>query len=176
MTFFKEKLTKVKAFVFDVDGVMSSATQVLSADGESVRSANLKDGFAILAAVHKGYHFAIITGGCTIEVVNRCKKYGISDVYNGSLNKVPALFNFLEKYGLDADEIVYMGDDLPDYQPMMKAGVAVCPRDAAPEIKSISSYISDHNGGEGCVRDIIEQVMRAQGTWIDAETMDWSKF
>ena len=176
MTFFKEKLTKVKAFVFDVDGVLSTETQVLSSDGETVRSSNLKDGFALMAAVRRGYKVAVITGGRTIEVINRCKKIGIMDIYTGTLDKLPCLNDFIQKNNLKHEEIIYMGDDLPDYQPMIKAGIAVCPADAAPEIKAISSYISERKGGEGCARDIIEQVMRSQGTWINPELMDWSKF
>lgn len=176
MSFFKEKLTKIKAFVFDVDGVLSRETQLLSSDGETIRSSNLKDGFAMMTAIRRGYHIAVITGGRTIEVINRCKKTGIKDIYTGTLDKLPCFIDFMQRNNLKKDEVVYMGDDLPDYPPMMNAGIAVCPKDAAPEIKAIASYISDRKGGEGCARDIIEQVMRAQNTWIIPEKMDWSKF
>jgi 3-deoxy-D-manno-octulosonate 8-phosphate phosphatase (KDO 8-P phosphatase) len=176
MAFFKEELTKVKAFVFDVDGVISAATQVLSSDGETVRTSNLKDGFALVYAIRIGYPVAVITGGKTIEVINRCKKLGIKDVYIGSLRKLPSLYNFLEKNNLKAEEVMYMGDDLPDYPAMKAVGVPVCPKDAAHEIKAISHYISDKNGGDGCVRDVLEQVLRAQGKWIDCEKMDWNLF
>ncbi len=176
MAFFKEELTKVKAFVFDVDGVISAATQVLTPEGETVRTSNLKDGFALVYAVRIGYPVCVITGGKTIEVLKRCEKIGIRDVYAGSLKKLPALYDFLEKNNLKANEVMYMGDDLPDYPAMKVVGVPVCPRDAAPEIKAISHYISDKNGGEGCVRDVLEQVMRAQGKWIDVEKMDWNLF
>lgn len=176
MAFFKEELTKVKAFVFDVDGVISAATQVLSSDGETVRTSNLKDGFALVYAIRNGYPIAVITGGKTIEVINRCKKLGIKDVYIGSLRKLPSLYDFLEKNNLKAEEVMYMGDDLPDYPAMKAVGVPVCPKDAAHEIKAISHYISDKNGGDGCVRDVLEQVLRAQGKWIDCEKMDWNLF
>lgn len=176
MTFFKEELTKVKAFVFDIDGVISAATQVLSSDGETVRTSNLKDGFALVYAIRNGYPVGVITGGKTIEVINRCKKLGIKDVYIGSLRKLPSLYDFLEKNNLKAEEVMYMGDDLPDYPAMKVVGVPVCPKDAAHEIKAISHYISDKNGGEGCVRDVLEQVLRAQGKWIDCEKMDWNLF
>jgi 3-deoxy-D-manno-octulosonate 8-phosphate phosphatase (KDO 8-P phosphatase) len=176
MAFFKEELTKVKAFVFDVDGVLSAATQVLSPDGETVRTSNLKDGFALVYAIRIGYQVCVITGGKTIEVVNRCKKIGVKDVYLGSLKKLPSLYDFLEKNDLKADEVMYMGDDLPDYPAMKVVGVPVCPKDAAQEIKAISHYISDKNGGDGCVRDVLEQVLRAQGKWIDCEKMDWNLF
>lgn len=176
MAFFKEELTNVKGFVFDVDGVLSSTVQLLAPDGETVRTSNIKDGFALMAAIRSGYAICVITGGKTIEVINRCKKIGIKDVYVGTLNKLPCFYDFLEKNNLNAEEIIYMGDDLPDYQPMMKAGIPVCPKDASPEIKSISKYISDRKGGDGCVRDIIEQVMRAQGKWINSEKMNWEGF
>lgn len=176
MAFFKEELTKVKAFVFDVDGVLSAATQVLNLDGETVRTSNLKDGFALIYAIKMGYLICVITGGKTIDVLKRCEKIGIKDVYAGSLKKLPCLYHFLEKNNLKADEVMYMGDDLPDYPVMKMVGVPVCPRDAAQEIKAISHYISDKNGGEGCVRDVLEQVMRAQGKWINCETMNWNLF
>jgi len=176
MAFFKEELTKVKAFVFDIDGVISAATQVLSSDGETVRTSNLKDGFALVYAIRIGYPVCVITGGKTIEVINRCKKLGVKDVYIGSLRKLPSLYDFLEKNNLKAEEVMYMGDDLPDYPAMKAVGVPVCPKDAAHEIKAISHYISDKNGGDGCVRDVLEQVLRAQGKWIDCEKMDWNLF
>src|SRR5665647_3192892 len=176
MAFFKEELTKVKAFVFDVDGVISKATQVLSPEGETVRTSNLKDGFALVYAIRIGYPVCVITGGKTVEVINRCKKLGIEDMYIGSLRKLPCLYDFLEKNGLKAEEVMYMGDDLPDYPAMKVVGVPVCPNDASQEIKAISHYISDKNGGDGCVRDVLEQVMRAQGKWIDCEKIDWDLF
>jgi 3-deoxy-D-manno-octulosonate 8-phosphate phosphatase (KDO 8-P phosphatase) len=176
MAFFKEELTKVKAFVFDVDGVISAATQLLTPEGETVRTSNLKDGFAMVYAVRIGYPVCVITGGKTIEVLKRCEKIGIKDIYAGSLRKLPALNDFLKKNNLKAEEVMYMGDDLPDYPAMKVVGVPVCPNDAAPEIKAISHYISDKNGGDGCVRDVLEQVMRAQGKWIDVEKMDWNLF
>ena len=101
---------------------------------------------------------------------------GIKYIYAGSLRKLPALHDFLEKNNLKAEDVMYMGDDLPDYPVMKTVGVPVCPLDAAPEIKAISHYISDKNGGEGCIRDVLEQVMRAQGTWMDPEKMDWNMF
>ena len=176
MAFFKEEVTKVKAFVFDVDGVLSASTQMLTPEGETVRTSNLKDGFALVYAVRIGYPVCVITGGKTIEVLKRCEKIGIKDIYAGSLRKLPSLYDFLEKNHLKADEVMYMGDDLPDYPAMKVVGVPVCPKDAAPEIKAISHYISDKNGGDGCIRDVLEQVMRAQGKWIDVEKMDWNLF
>ena len=176
MTFFKEELTKVKAFVFDVDGVLSTSTQILTPEGETARSSNLKDGFALIYAVKIGYPIGVITGGKTIDVIKRCEKIGIKDLYAGSLKKLPCLYDFLEKNKLKAEEVLYMGDDLPDFPAMKMVGVPVCPNDAAPEIKAISHYISNKNGGEGCVRDVLEQVLRAQGKWIDPDKMNWNMF
>ncbi len=176
MAFFKEELKRVKAFVFDIDGVLSAATQVLTAEGETVRTSNLKDGFALMYAIRIGYPVCVITGGKTIDVIKRCEKIGIKDLYTGSLKKLPSLIDFLEKNNMSADQVMYMGDDLPDYPAMKAVGVPVCPRDAAPEIKAISHYISDKDGGQGCVRDVLEQVLRAQGKWIDCEKMNWNIF
>ena len=135
MAFFKQELMKVKAFVFDVDGVLSKATQVLSPDGETVRTSNLKDGFALVFAVRTGYPVCIITGGKTIEVIKRCEKIGIKDVYTGSLKKLPCLYDFLEKNNLKAEEVMYMGDDLPDYPAMQVVGVPCVPRMQPPKLK-----------------------------------------
>ena len=176
MGFFKEELTKVKAFVFDIDGVISAATQVLTPEGETVRTSNLKDGFALMYAIRIGYPVCVITGGKTIDVIKRCEKIGIKDLYTGSLKKLPCLIDFMEKNNLKSEEVMYMGDDLPDYPVMMAVGVPVCPKDAAQEIKAISHYISDKDGGQGCVRDVLEQVLRSQGKWIDCEKMNWEMF
>ncbi len=176
MAFFKEELANVKGFVFDVDGVLSSTVQQLTLDGETVRTVSVKDGFALMAAISKGYSFGVITGGNTIDVINRCKRLGIKYLYTGIFDKLPCFYDFLEKNNLKAEEVIYVGDDLPDYPAMIKAGIPVCPNDAAPEIKAISKYISDRKGGDGCIRDVIEQVMRAQGTWIEPDKMDWASF
>ncbi len=176
MGFFKEELTKVKAFVFDIDGVISAATQALTPEGETVRTSNLKDGFALMYAIRIGYPVCVITGGKTIDVIKRCEKIGIKDLYTGSLKKLPCLIDFMEKNNLKSEEVMYMGDDLPDYPVMRAVGVPVCPKDAAQEIKAISHYISDKDGGQGCVRDVLEQVLRSQGKWIDCEKMNWELF
>jgi len=176
MAFFKEELNKIKGFVFDVDGVLSHNVISISPEGDPIRTANMKDGYAIMFALHSGYNIGIITGGKTQETRGRLEKLGISQIYMGTLDKVPCLQDFMSKNELTSDEILYMGDDIPDYNVMAMAGLAVCPNDAAPEIKEISAYISHRNGGEGCVRDVIEQVMRAQGKWLHAEDINWSSF
>ncbi len=176
MAFFKEELSKIKSFIFDVDGVISHNVLSLSPDGDPVRTSNMKDGYAIMYAIRSGYPIGIITGGKTQDTKGRLDRLGITQVYMGTLDKVPCLYDFLKKNNLTADQVLYMGDDIPDYNVMTKVGLPVCPNDAAPEIKEISAYISHLNGGEGCVRDVIEQVMRAQGKWCHPEEINWSSF
>jgi 3-deoxy-D-manno-octulosonate 8-phosphate phosphatase (KDO 8-P phosphatase) len=176
MAFLKEELIKIKAFVFDVDGVISHNILSLSPEGDPVRTSNMKDGYAIMYALRAGYPIGIITGGKTADTRGRLERLGITHIYMGTLDKVPCLIDFLEKTNLTAEEILYMGDDIPDYNIMTKVGLPVCPNDAATEIKEISAYISHRNGGEGCVRDVIEQVLRSQEKWIHPEKINWSSF
>ncbi len=173
MTFIKDKLRDIKALVFDIDGVLSLDTSPLNEDGDPVRTANVKDGYAIRNALNMGYHVAIITGGAVERVRLRYEKIGVPHIYMGVRDKVQPLKDFMEKVGVTEDQVLYMGDDLIDYQIMSIVGFACCPKDAVHEIKEISSYISDKNGGEGCVRDIIEQVMRSQDTWINEKSYYW---
>jgi len=176
MAFFKEELNKIKGFVFDVDGVLSHNVLSLSPDGDPVRTANMKDGYAIMYAIRLGYPIGIITGGKTQDTKGRLERLGIKQVYMGTLNKVPCMLDFMNQNNLTADEILYMGDDIPDYNVMKMVGLPVCPNDAAEEIREISAYISHKNGGEGCVRDVIEQVLRAQEKWNHPEEINWSSF
>jgi len=169
MTFFKEKLKNIRAFIFDVDGVLSMDVSPLDENGDPVRTANIKDGFAIRYALQNGFHVAIITGANTQRVKLRYKKLGVEHIYLNSFNKTECLDEILTKTGLTKDEILYMGDDLVDHPIMLEVGIPTCPIDAVPEIKAISQYISDKKGGEGCVRDIIEQVMRSQEKWFGQE-------
>ena len=173
MTNFKEDLQKIKAFAFDVDGVLSSPNVYLHPNGELMRSMNTKDGYALQYTVKRGYPIAIITGGRTESVGLRFKGLGINDIYLGSSQKVNDFNHFIQKYGLDAGDVLYMGDDLPDYEVMKLSGVACCPSDAVEEIKSVSDYISHLGGGEGCVRDVIEQVLRLHGRWMESEAFIW---
>jgi 3-deoxy-D-manno-octulosonate 8-phosphate phosphatase (KDO 8-P phosphatase) len=164
---FKERLKNIKAFVFDVDGVFSHNV-FLHPNGDMLRSMNTKDGFALYYAVNKqSFYTAIITGGYSESVKTRFNAMGITDVYIKSIDKLDDFDDFIYKYNLKPEEVLYMGDDIPDYDVMKIVGVPVCPADAAEEIKAISVYISDKNGGDGCVRDVIEQVLRAQGKWFD---------
>jgi 3-deoxy-D-manno-octulosonate 8-phosphate phosphatase (KDO 8-P phosphatase) len=173
MGFFKEDLVKVKAFVFDVDGVFSKSVLFLHHSGDIMRSTNIKDGFAVQHAIKQGYKICIISGGTSESVRVRFNGLGVNDIYLGASHKVAAYEEFIMRYNLKDEEILYMGDDLPDYPVMERVGVPVCPADAAEEIKSISAYISNIKGGEGCVRDVIEQVMRAQKKWFNKESFTW---
>ena len=171
MTFFKEDLKKVKAFVFDVDGVLSKDTSPLNEDGDPVRTANVKDGFAIRNAILFGYPVAVITGGYIERVPKRYERLGVKYFYNNARDKVKCLEDFLGKTGIDVENVLFMGDDLVDYTVMKKVGIPVCPIDAVADIKAISKYVSYKNGGEGCVRDIIEQTLRAQNKWFTDEML-----
>jgi len=173
MSSFKENLRKVKAFVFDVDGVLSYQTIILHYSGEPLRTINIRDGFAIQLAVKKNYPIAIITGGNSESVRKRFLGLGVKDVYLKSQDKKDNLNDFISRYKLDPSTILYMGDDLPDYEVMTQVGFPTCPADAVVEIKLISKYISNLNGGEGCVRDVIEQVLRLHGKWMDTDSFKW---
>ncbi len=171
MGFFKEELLNVKAFVFDVDGVLSRDVSPLNEDGDPVRTANVKDGFAIRNAIDFGYPVAIITGGYIERVRLRYEKLGVKFFYDRARDKVECLNDFLEKTGTDAKNVLFMGDDLVDYQVMSVVGIPTCPKDAVHDIKEISEYISDKKGGEGCVRDVIEQTLRAQNRWFTKDML-----
>lgn len=171
---FIEELQKIKAMVFDVDGVLSSDCVPLHPSGEPMRMVNIKDGYAIQLAIKKGYHVAIITGGKTDAVRKRFESLGMKDIYMGAAYKIRTFNEYLSKYNLKSDEVLYMGDDIPDFEIMKSCGFPCCPKDAAPEIKAISRYISPQKGGEGCGRDIIEQVLKANKDWMDnAEAFGW---
>lgn len=164
----------IKAVVFDVDGVLSGETIPLHPNGDPMRTVNIKDGYALQLAKKKGLHVAIITGGYTDSVRLRYERLGLDDIYMRSAVKIKTYDEFLAKYGLSDDEVLYMGDDIPDYEVMKRCGCPCCPADACPEIKAISIYVSHRKGGMGCARDVLEQVMRVQGTWLsDAEAFGW---
>lgn len=169
MGFFKDDLKKVRAFVFDVDGVLSRQEVSLSADGELIRTSCAKDGYAIMYSGKKGYVVAIISGGGSPGLEERFRKLGIKDIYLKIADKVEALEDLMQKYDLQPEEILYMGDDIPDYNVMTRIGVPVCPADACEEIKSVSRYISDIPGGMGCARDVIAQVLKAREDWMDTK-------
>jgi 3-deoxy-D-manno-octulosonate 8-phosphate phosphatase (KDO 8-P phosphatase) len=173
MSNFKEELRNVRAFIFDVDGVLSDAKIYLHPGGELMRSMHIKDGYAIHYALRKGYPVCIITGGNSGAVEERFRNLGVRDIYLKSSDKVKDMRDFAVKYDLGPENILYMGDDLPDYRVMQEVGFPTCPADAVEEIKSISLYISDKSGGDGCARDIIEQVLRLHGRWMESDAFTW---
>jgi len=167
-------LTKIKALVFDVDGVLSAETIQMSEEGLLVRTLNTKDGYALRLAVTEGLHVAIITGAREEAIRRRYERLRINDIFLGSSVKTASLQQLLDKYNLSLDEVLYMGDDIPDYEVMKQVGLPCCPADAAPEIREISLYVSHRNGGYGCVRDVIEQVLKAQRKWMaNADAFSW---
>ena len=150
-------LKKIKAFAFDVDGVLSPSTIPLSSEGEPLRMVNIKDGYALQLAVKYGY-----------EIL------GITNIFQGSAKKLPVLTAWMESKGLEPDEVAYMGDDIPDLQAMRHIGLPCAPHDACTEAKQTAIYVSPFGGGYGCGRDLIEQVMKAQGVWMsDARAFGW---
>lgn len=167
-------LKKIKALVFDVDGVLSSETISLGTDGQPKRSVNIKDGYALQLAVKRGLHVAIITGAKVEEIGIRYKNLGIKEVHLACSVKIPVYEDMLKRLNISDDEVLYMGDDIPDYEIMKRVGLPCCPADAAEEIKQISKYISLRNGGQGCARDVIEQILKSQGLWaMDNVAFGW---
>ncbi len=162
-------LTNVRGIVFDVDGVLSPSTIPMDSEGLPVRLMNVKDGYAIQLAVKKGLKLAIISGGRSKAVALRYRSLGIDDVFMGASFKLPVLEQWMEQTGLDARQVVFVGDDIPDLHAMAAVAVAVAPADAAWQVKEAASYISPCAGGHGVARDIIERVLTAQGMWMDDE-------
>lgn len=170
---YKEILKEINTFIFDVDGVFTNSIVYLMPGGAQVRTANVRDGYAVQLAIKKGYRIAIITGGSSPEVKQRFEALGVQDVFLASSNKVEVYEKYVRENRLKKENICYVGDDIPDWKVMHLVGLPACPADAAPEIKSFCNYISPKNGGEGCVRDVIEQTLRAQNKWFDQDAHEW---
>ncbi len=151
--------------MFDIDGVMTDGKVLVMESGEMVRNINSKDGYALHLAIVKGYRIVVISGGNNLAVQKALARSGINDVFIRQHDKLACYREYLAANNLKDEEVLYMGDDLPDHEVMSRAGVAVCPKDSVPEIKALCQYISPRKGGEGCVRDVIEQVLRVQGNW-----------
>jgi 3-deoxy-D-manno-octulosonate 8-phosphate phosphatase (KDO 8-P phosphatase) len=162
---YKQLLPNITTLIFDVDGVLTNGMITIMPDGQLIRQMNIKDGYALKTAVDEGYNVCIISGGRNEGVRIRLQNLGIKDVYLGAHNKIDQYHELVKKYDLQPENVLYMGDDVPDIPVMKLVGIACCPNDAAPEVQRISKYISNSNGGEGCVRDVIEQTMRVQGKW-----------
>ena len=167
-------LTGIRGIAFDVDGVLSPCTIPMSEDGEPCRMLNIKDGYAIQLAVKKGLRLAIISGGRSKAVALRYRNLGVEDVFMGAAYKLPLFNQWLHDAGLDASEVIFVGDDIPDIHVMEAAGFSVAPADAAWQVKEIADYVSPWEGGQGVARDIIEKVLTAQGMWMDdAHAFGW---
>ncbi len=167
-------LRKIRAIIFDIDGVLSCQTIALGPDGILVRTVNIKDGYALQLAVKLGLRIAIMTGANVETLKVRYGSLGITDVYIGCAVKIKTYEAFLDKYQLKDEEVMYMGDDIPDLEVMRRVGCPVCPRDACSEIREASVYVSDYCGGQGCGRDVVEQTLRAQGLWqMNATAFGW---
>ena len=166
---FLEKLHRIKAFIFDVDGVLTDGIVHVTESGDQLRQFNIKDGYALQLAIKRGYKIAIISGGRSEGVRLRLMGLGITDIFLGIDSKVKVYNGFVSNHQLQAEDILYMGDDIPDLAVMKLVGLAVCPADAVEEIKAISTYISPRNGGKGCVRDVIEKVLKIQHKWEDTQ-------
>jgi 3-deoxy-D-manno-octulosonate 8-phosphate phosphatase (KDO 8-P phosphatase) len=162
---YKEIMNNITTFIFDVDGVLTDSSVHVSETGEMLRIMNIRDGFAMKAALESGYNVCIISGGNNSGVRIRLQNLGIIDIHLASPDKVVTYNDYLKKYNLQSENVLYMGDDIPDYHVMQLVGLPTCPQDAVPEIKEISNYISHIDGGRGAVRDVIEQVMKVQGKW-----------
>ena len=167
-------LNKIRAIIFDIDGVLSAETITMDPDGFPLRTVNIKDGYAIQLAMKLGLRIVIITGANTPSVRVRYEGLGVEDIFLSCAVKIETYDRLLAKYGLTDEEVMYMGDDIPDLEIMRRVGCPVCPKDACPEIKEASIYVSDRKGGYGCGRDVIEQTLRAQGKWVmNAKAFGW---
>jgi len=162
---YKHLLPKIKTFIFDVDGVLTDGKILINSDFELLRSFDTKDGYAMKCALVKGFKIAIITGGRNEAVRERFKELGVIDIYLGAHHKLDAYQDLMDNYDLNPEEILYIGDDIPDIPVMEKVGLGCCPADAASDVKAMADYVSHKKGGEGCVRELIEQVLRVQGKW-----------
>ena len=162
---FKEDIVKVRAFIFDVDGVMTDGGIIPTPDGDFIRRYNAKDGYAIASALREGMKICVISGGRGRMLENRLTMLGVTKMYLNCMDKVAAMNEFFAEHGIDSQNVIYMGDDIPDLECMRLVGIPVCPADACMEVVEASRYVSEFNGGHGAVRDIVEQVMRAQNKW-----------
>ena len=160
-----EKFKAIKTFVFDVDGVLTEGSLLILNDGQMARLMNIKDGYALQLAIKKGYRVVIISGGTSDAVQQRLEKLGVKDCFLKVDNKKEKLMEYVAQHQLNWNEILFMGDDIPDYVPMQLTGLPCCPADAVPEIKQISHYISAFASGKGCARDVIEKVLKLNDHW-----------
>lgn len=166
-------LKDIRTFIFDIDGVLTSGSVLVTEEGEMLRSVNIKDGYALQHAIKQGYKIAIISGGSSEGMLLRFKGLGITEIYLGQKNKLDAFHKILVDFGVSAEQVAYVGDDMPDYPVLKLAGLPCCPADAATDIREICQYISNVKGGYGVARDILEKAMKTQGTWWNNDTHSW---
>ena len=169
----KALLSQVNTFIFDYDGVMTDGTVYMDSNGDPLRTSNVKDGYALQLASKLGYHLAVISGAVVTNITKRLNMLGVRDVFTGVPDKVVKLREYMEAMQLRPEEVVFMGDDIPDLRVMGMVGVPACPADAALEVIEVSAFVSKCSGGRGCVRDVIEQTLKAQGKWMTAEAYSW---
>ena len=160
-----QKFTPIKTFVFDVDGVLTDGSLLILNDGQMARKMNIKDGYSLQLAIKRGYRVIVLSGGAVNTVKDRLNKLGVTDSFFEVINKKEKLLEIVSQYDLKWEEILFMGDDIPDHSVMQLVGLPCCPADAAIEIKQIAAYISSFKGGNGCVRDVIEKVLKLNGHW-----------
>ena len=173
MNDFDQLFKPITTFIFDFDGVMTDGTVFCDFEGHPLRATNVKDGYALQLATKLGYNVAVISGAICPSMIVRMNSLGVTDVFTGIPNKVLKLKEYMLEKKLKAEEIIFMGDDIPDLQVMKSVGLPACPADAADEIKQISQFVSQRGGGKGCVRDVIERVLKVQGKWMTAEAYAW---
>lgn len=173
MSNYKEKLSHIKLFCFDVDGVFTDNIVYLLPDGEQTRTANVRDGYAVQHAVKKGIPIAIISGGKSEAVRRRFEMLGVEEIMLGAARKKEVYESLLQRLGISDEAVCYMGDDIPDLPVLQRVGLPCCPADATPEVKSICQYVSPFNGGAGCVRDVLEQSLKLRGLWLDDDAHVW---
>lgn len=173
---YKELLHQIKAFVFDIDGVLTTGHFQIGPDGRPIRNLNSKDGYAMQLAIRKGYIVGVISGGQCPGVKAALQRLGLTDIYMGASHKMDAWKDFMAVYewdGLKEENVLYMGDDIPDHPLLQVAGVACAPQNAVAEVRSIADYVSHSPGGHGCVRDVIEQTLKLQDNWMLSEDFSW---
>ncbi|MBT3587375.1 MAG: HAD hydrolase family protein [Flavobacteriaceae bacterium] len=168
---YKKYLTKITTLIFDVDGVLTDGSIIVATNGDMYRKMHTKDGYALKTAVDKGFNVCIISGGNNEGVRLRLKGLGIKDVHLGVHHKTETMNTYLGENSILKEQVLYMGDDIPDLQVMKEVGLPCCPQDAVQEIKRISTYVSHKKGGKGCVRDVIEQVLKVQNKWLDTDSV-----
>ena len=173
LTMNETDLSPITTFIFDFDGVMTDGTVFCDFEGHPLRATNVKDGYAIQLATKLGYNVAVISGAVCPSTIVRMNSLGVTDVFTGIPDKVLKLKEYMNEKGLKPEEIVFMGDDIPDLNVMKEVGLPACPADAVPEVKAISKFISERPGGKGAVRDLIERTLKVQGKWMTAEAYSW---